>query len=415
MQGQSNTHEPCVVFAPLSQLTLNQQVEKDAAAPLLEEGLLFTKMESELRRRLLNVAKSAGASDDVLEVLLESELIFWASVPPLPSTLEGTPLKLTTALYSVVAGAILNRVSNWLMIFNLHSPVPAWPCWFSAIGSLGRIELETAAIQDPQWKEVRTPSYGPDDSRFREANKSIELLGLMWDRLTPLLKVDKLKSIFCDEAKWQGYFDAADAFAQRKREEFAAIRSEESGEPVKAQLEGNEYDDWWFDGVINAFGQAVRKLDFELEQGPRGRRLIRAIQFLSNSVMLPHPHQFIAVITSLESLFSKESAEVSHQLATRSAWFLHPNDGSKRVETYQEVIALYKLRSDIVHGRVYNISNMMDRIVASDIIIRQVLMAILSNDRVLALILDKDPNLYDKYLARLSLGQTDTDGLPTEH
>jgi len=406
MQEESSTHEPLVVFAPLSELTLKEGVKEDAVAPLVKEGLLFTKMESEVRRRLLNVAKSADASDDVLAVLLEAELVFWASVPrPLPRVLEGTP-PMAAILYSLVAGAILNRIYNCLRIFQLNSLVPSGPCWFSASGPLGQIELETAAIQDPQWKAVRRPSYGPWDSRSRKADIGIEGLGLMWDRLTPLLKVVKLKSVFCDEAKWEGYFSAAEAFAQRKAEEFAAIRSEETGEQVEAQLEGQEYEEWKIEGAINAFGQAVRKLDFDLEQGPRGRRLIRAIQFLADSAVLPYPHRFIAVITSLEALLSKESAEVSHQLAARAAWFLHPDDPSKRVETYDEVISLYRLRSDIVHGRVCSIHNMTDQILRSEGVIRVVLLKILSNDRLLGLILDKDPNAYDKHLARLGLGQT---------
>jgi hypothetical protein len=123
--------------------------------------------------------------------------------------------------------------------------------------------------------------------------------------------------------------------------------------------------------------------------------------------VLPYPHRFIAFITALEALFSKESAEVSHQLAARTAWFLHPDDPSKRVETYEEVVSLYRLRSDIVHGRAYSIHKMTDQILRSELIVRQVLLAILSNDRLLGLVFDKDPNSYDKHLARLSLGQTD--------
>ena len=126
MQKEPSKHEPLVVFAPLPELKLKQGVKEDAVAPLVKEGLLFTKMESELRRHLLNVAKSAGASDDVLSVLLESELIFWSSVPrPLPHPLEGVPLELTAALYSLVANAILNRVYNCFMIFQCYSFVPS--------------------------------------------------------------------------------------------------------------------------------------------------------------------------------------------------------------------------------------------------------------------------------------------------
>lgn len=407
--------KPCVVLTPLSQITVKECIEGDIVAPLLKDGLLFTKIEPDLRRALLDTAKSADASEDVLEVLLESDLIFWASVPKsVPSILENANLQLTAALYSLIADAILNRIYNCLMIFNLHPPRLPRGCWFYATGSPGQVELATTTILDPHWEPTRIPSYEPNNPPFRVADMSIKTLGLLWDRLSPLLKIDKLKSAFCREAKWSGYLDAAEAFAKRKAEDLAAIRSEESGELVEARMEGEIYDDWWLEGAINAFGQAVRKLDFDLEQGSRGRRLIQAVQFLSHSAMLPYPFRFVTVITCFESLFSKEPAEVSHQLAARTAWFLHPNDPSKRVETYNDVISIYKVRSDFVHGRTYNISNKMDQITKSEFIIRQVLIAMLSNDKLLSLIFDKNPILYDRYLSGLSLGQTETDETTTK-
>lgn len=408
-------HEPCVVFTPLSQITVKESIEGDIMGPLLKDGLLFTRIESDLRRALLDAAKSADAYDNVLEVLLESELIFWSSVPKsVPSVLENATLEMTAALYSLVADAILNRVYNCLMIFNLHPPRLPRGCWFYATGSPGQIELDTTTILDPRWEGTRMPSYEPNSPLFRVADMSIKGLGLLWDRFSPLLKIEKLKSAFCKEAKWSGYLDAADAFAKRKAEDLASVRSEERGESVEARMEGKMYDDWWLEGAINAFGQAVRKLDFDLEQGSRGRRLIQAVQFLSHSAMLPYPFRFVAVITCFESLFSKEPAEVSHQLAARTAWFLHPNDPSKRFETYNDVFSIYKVRSDLVHGRKYNISNKMGYISKSEAIIRQVLIAMLSNDKLLSLIFDKNPKIYDRYLSGLSLGQTDIDETTTK-
>jgi len=413
MQEESNICEPCVVFAPLSQLKVDNDINEGVMAPLIEQGLLFTKMEHKLRRALMEKSKLAEASDQVLELLLESELIFWSSIPqPLPPALQKVSLnvtKLTTAIYSFVAGEILKRIYNCLMIFNLHRHGPTQECWFCASGSPGQISFETIEIVDSQWKPNDAPYYGDDDPRFNKADGSIKALGILWDRFLHIIKIAEYKTIFSDEKKWNGYLKAAEVYSKHKAEDFAVIRSEEIGKTVEPILEGEIYDGWWFDGVVFAFGRAVKKLDFNMEKGARGRRLIRALQFLSNSIMLPDPYQFIAKITCLECLFSKEPAEVTYQLATRTAWFLYPDEPAKRYDTYNDVIYLYKIRSNIVHGRTYDIGNKGDDIVNSETIIRGVLIKILSNDEILKLIFDEDPGKYDKYLASLSLGKTDID------
>lgn len=427
MQDESNICEPCVVFAPLSQLKVDSDIDEGVMDPLIKHGLLFTKMEHKLRRAIIEKSKSAKAADQVLELLLESELIFWCSIPqPLPPALQKVSfnvIRLISTIYSLIAGEILKRIYNCLMIFNLHRHGPTRECWFCANGSPNQINFETIEIIDSQWKPDDFPYYGVDDPRFDKADVSIKALGIMWDRFLPFLKIDEYKAMFTDETKWNGYLKAAEVYSKHKAEEFAVIRSDETGktvEPIGQILEGeiydgvhwwfgDIYDGWWFDGVMSAFGRAVKKLDFNLEKGARGRRLIRALQFLSTSIMLPDPYQFISKITCLECLFSKEPAEVTHQLATRTAWFLYPDEPVKRYDTYNNVISLYKIRSNIVHGRTYDIGNEGDNILNCETIIRLVLMKILSDDEILKLIFDKDPSKYDKYLASLSLGKTDID------
>jgi hypothetical protein len=377
--------------------------------------LLFTKMEPKLRRALIEESKAEEASNRVMELLLESELIFWASVPqPISPSLHKFSLnetKITTGIYSLVAGAILKRIYNCLMIFGLHNFGPMRECWFFAYGSPGQIKYETIKILDTQWEANFLPFIGPE---FCDADKSIEAVGIMWNRLLPFINIEKYKALFQEEVKWKGYLDAAEKYAKHKAEEFAHVRSDESGKSVEPILEGQIYDDWWSEGAINAFGKALMKLNFDLENESRGRRLIRAMQFLSNSVILPHPHRFIAVITCFECIFSKEPSEVTHQLATRTSWFLYPDDPAKRYNTYNEVIALYKIRSNIVHGRTYDISNAIDDILKSEILIRGILLKILSHDELLKMIFDRNQAVYDKYLASLSLGKIDIEEIITK-
>jgi hypothetical protein len=407
MREESNKCEPLVVFAPISQLKINECVNEDSMTALFEHGLLFTKMEPKLRRVLIEESKVEEASNRVIELLLESELIFWASLPqPLPPSLiefSVDETKITAALFSLVAGAILKRIYNCLMIFDLHKHGPIRECWFCASGSPGQIKYESIKVLDTQWEANFLPCIGPE---FCDADKSIKAVGIMWNRLLPFINIEKYMGLFQEEVKWKGYLDAAEKYAKCKADEFAHIRSDESGKSIEPILEGQIYDDWLSEGAINAFGKAVMKLNFDLENESRGRRLIRAMQFLSNSVILPHPHRFIAVITCFECLFSKEPSEVTHQLATRTSWFLYPDDSEKRYETYNDVITLYKIRSNIVHGRTYDISNAIDDILRSEFLIRSIILKILSNDEILKMIFDKNPVKYDKYLAYLSLGKT---------
>ena len=134
MQDESNICEPCVVFAPLSQLKVDNDIDEGVMDPLIKHGLLFTKMEHKLSRAIIEKSKSAKASDQVLDLLLESELIFWCSIPqPLPPALQKVSLnviRLISTIYSLIAGEILKRIYNCLMIFNLHRHGPTRECWF---------------------------------------------------------------------------------------------------------------------------------------------------------------------------------------------------------------------------------------------------------------------------------------------
>ncbi|NOX53636.1 MAG: hypothetical protein GXP27_04210 [Planctomycetes bacterium] len=61
---------------------------------------------------------------------------------------------------------------------------------------------------------------------------------------------------------------------------------------------------------------------------------------------------FVGFMTAMESLLTTQSTEITHNLAERAAILLGPTCEC-RVERYRQVKNLYRLRSRIVHGKVF--------------------------------------------------------------
>jgi hypothetical protein len=416
MSAISNDRESHVILTPLPQLTGAGEIEQECT-PLKQDGLFFSRMTPELRRTLLDVSKASECSDDVLSALVESDLLFWALIPsPLPSILDELPIVLSVNLYSFVAQAILERLFNCLMICSLVPPPLSQYCWFYAPGSVGQIDLSRVNIAEPAWKPELMPfhvNWRDPTVTQRDVGPGFSFLGRLWDRLMPVVAIDKIRETFCSEAKWAGYLNAGQAYADRKADELTEARSAETGAKSEPQHRGAILDDAFLAGCDLAYAREINKLAFGEVHHSRGQRVVRALQFLSDSMRLPAPHRYVALTTCLEALFSKEPSEVTFQLASRTAWFLEPDNGSEREGVFEEVISSYRLRSDIVHGRVSNVAsapkyrehetNLMG-------LVRKVLMKIFADAMLYDLAFNGEPKAYEEYLTRLSLGSGDALG-----
>jgi hypothetical protein len=247
----------------------------------------------------------------------------------------------------------------------------------------------------------------------RDVDRGFWFIGRVWDRLMPVVAIDKIRETFCSEAKWAGYLNAGQTYADRKGDELAEARSVETGAELEAQHGGGILDDAFLKGCYLAYGREIKKLAFGEARHSRGQRVVIALQFLSDSMRLPIPHRFVALTTCLEALFSKEPSEVTFQLASRTAWFLEPDNASERQSVFAEVVSSYGLRSDIVHGRVSNVAsapkyrehetNLMG-------LVRKVLMRIFADPMLYDLAFNGEPKAYDEYLKRLTLGSGDALG-----
>jgi hypothetical protein len=413
MSAISNDKESYVILTPLPQLTGAGEIEQDCIA-LKDDGLFFSRMTPEVRRTLLDVSKASECSDDVLSALVESDLLFWALIPsPLPSILDELPIVRSVDLYSFVAEAILERLFNCLMICSLVPPPLPHYCWFYAPGSLGQIDLSRVNIAEPAWEPKLMPfhvDWRDPTVTQRDVGPGFSFIGRVWDRLAPVVALDRIREAFCSEAKWTGYLNAGQAYADRKADELTEARSAETGARLEPQHGGGILDDAFLDGCYLAYGREINKLAFGEAYHSRGQRVVRALQFLSDSMRLPVPHRFVALTTCLEALFSKEPSEVTFQLASRTAWFLEPDNASERHGVFEEVISSYGLRSAIVHGRVSNIKSApkyAEHETNLVILVRRVMMRFFMDASLYDLTFTKEPKAYDEYLTQLSLGGND--------
>ncbi|MCI0362791.1 MAG: hypothetical protein L0Y44_11655 [Phycisphaerales bacterium] len=137
---------------------------------------------------------------------------------------------------------------------------------------------------------------------------------------------------------------------------------------------------------------------------------------------LHEPHRFVNLITTLKALLSTGHSELQFQLAIRAAWLLHPStlrneatvpedarpmlremQRESRVSTHDEILDLYKLRSDIVHGGKIDYGQIEAR--SSDLlwVVRSLFRRILEDPLLFDDFMDSDENNLKQFLKRLAL------------
>lgn len=109
--------------------------------------------------------------------------------------------------------------------------------------------------------------------------------------------------------------------------------------------------------------------------------------------------------SALETVFSTDSAELSHKLSERIAYFL--KDDFKKLDTFKLIKKAYNIRSKLTHGDTLDIKQIevLDDISYEiDIIIRFCFNKILK-DETLLLTFDSSNNIIDNYFENIIFGQ----------
>jgi hypothetical protein len=161
---------------------------------------------------------------------------------------------------------------------------------------------------------------------------------------------------------------------------------------------------WFIQGLGASLADELQKRSTTLCTNPSRSRLGRGFQFFSQSFRLVEPHRFVGFATCLETLFCTRRTEVTFQLASRLSWLLEPKDYSKRRDTFKEATNLYDLRSKIVHGGNFSISETETQEEHLVDLCRRAFWTILEDDTLFDTFFSRDPRACDEYLESLNLG-----------
>ncbi len=395
--------ETYTILTPLPQLNLEKKIPwpDRKANSLPAVSFCFSPKTPRLYRSLANLAKEQKCSDNVILLLQGAQAVFGVEIPH-PWPIKGSPIG-SAAIYTTVGDAILRRLFDCLLLFE-YVPKPFWRSfWILTSGPVQKLDTKSLQLLEPNW------DYYEPDIKYSEpvqANMMILSLYTYWSRLSPILRIKQLKNTFNDKNKQKGYVAAGNANTKRKAEELATSAYEERGEAIPIKIGKELGGKWFFEGYHGAYLREIAKLDRKLYKGASGQRFIRAFQLFTNACRLENPHRFVAVMSSLETLFCTTSKEITFQLASRIAWFLTPNNFDKRKKLFANVKDLYGIRSKIVHGGKYSIDKIEHAINDLEDLVRSVFSKILSNEKVYNLFFNKDQNLCNEYLDGLNLGES---------
>lgn len=140
--------KPYMLITPEPQLNLQSEL----ADYNFVDGLSIRPLESNLRRRLLDIAKEKKCSDDCLRLLLESELIFCAQIPSRSTKADGSLLE--AFIYRPIAEEILKRIFRCMLLFQ-WVPAPLFLyCWFHISGTPDDMGLDTPKMLDAEWEYI---------------------------------------------------------------------------------------------------------------------------------------------------------------------------------------------------------------------------------------------------------------------
>ena len=382
-----------------------------------------------LRRELLDVAKIEKPTDDLLMLLNESELVFIAGVPARRH--KGSQDNIVFPFfYSLVASEILNRLHKCFLLFG-WVPAPLFmACWFSGRASAKYATITETKLLNPRWKYLdqftnldwRSPTVEPVDIAYQYF-----MVHGYWAKLSRVCHVDHLVKIFTDPNKEKELIKSANEYVEGKAADIvrpmygpdtviersgtkgASRGPKTSGDGDRGVKLGKLSSKWFIEGLAVTMNEELEKISEKLHTNPSKNRLARAFQFFCEAFPLAEPHRFVSLAVCLETLFCTRRTEILLQIAGRLSWLLEPGNDCKHRALLKETKQVYNLRSKIVHGGSFSISEIEtgeERLID---LCRQVFWKILSDDRLFDTFFNKDPKVCDEYLDSLNLGSP---GLP---
>lgn len=411
-----------IVLTPLPQFQFGSKALARAASRFKMGNVISIRaLRPRLRRALLDTVKTEKPTDDLLMLLNESELVFIAEVPARRHKGSQDSI-MFPLLYSWIATKILDRLHDCFLLFD-WVPSSIFSPWFSGKASANYTKITDLNFLNPSWEYVheftcidwRSPIVEPVD-----IGPAYFQTHMHWTNLSRLCHVEQLEKIFRDPNKEKGIIESAQEYAKGRVEEFIRTRypdatidwsdghiNNANTGPLNMSRHASR---WIIDGLSDAIDQELDKISDKLHKNVSKNRLVRAFQFFCEAFRLTQPHRFLIFSVCLEALLSTRRTEIVFQLASRLGWLLEPKDYYKRREIFKETTQLYDLRSKIVHGVNFSISEVEAREERLIELCRRVFWKVLSDNKLFETFFGRDAKVCDEYLDSLNLGCAESAG-----
>lgn len=385
-----------------------------------------------MRRKMLDTAKQQKASDTVLRVTLESEHVVVAEVP----MRESKAAMFNARLYTYVVDLALKRFVDVLRLFDDVPDCFDGSCWYTAEGNPAE-ESTPISLVCTEWS--CQPHYACS------VHPGLGLLYFLHDpwksRSKELLQIDELDDIFTSFINDPKVPQDANALCEKRIEDFLRMQvSEELGvSPDKVTFERGEpeagpghhiarrtmvpeeyvkddaqgeyagdmrslYTTWFIEAALNIYLSKLSDAERKRYIDPSKSRFLRAYQAFANSFRMDNPFRYVARATCLEALLCSGSAELTYQLATRAGWLLQPCDSEARYAIFTDVKKYYDLRSRIIHGDEYKLTDLDDYGAKLLALIRGLLGKIIVDDSLHKMFFEAGKKQCNEFLMKLSIG-----------
>ena len=400
--------ETCTISAPIRELRLPADFERHQYF----SSITLEPLTPEFRRRLLDAAHDVDVDDSVLDLLVDSEAVLSLSIPS-PWAMPSSAI-VSASLYRVVADSIARRFVDCLRLFADTPCLPSQQCWFAIIQDQDGKSDRTEII-DKHWVQSESVLTEPQPSGV-EVMTCLQDLARYERQLECWCQIARLNETYTDPKRQKGYVAAGNAAIRRGFEERARVFREEHGEDdetmpghVKVRLTKEQAATLWVQGHVRAFQQSVEKLEYERSVQRSKVRFLRGLQIFTDAFLVKPPYRFVVRVGVLESLFGKNSGELSYQLAVRIAWLLEPDSASQRHSISKKVKNIYKLRSEIAHGAHFTIGKLEECESELLELCRQVIRTVLHNSGAYLALTHQLAAHSDDFLDRLAIGMVDNE------
>ncbi len=415
-------------LCPLPQLRLDGGTERYDFEP----NLSVRSISLSEQRSLINVAKASRRCSDWLLASLHDARVMITSPARRGKDSMFFRLPFETLVRRFLECFIL--VDGYRFI-----PPPIIGCAsFLVPGSSQEMAFDRALVLEADWRPDGMLGEFLANTRF-DAAPILKELRKCWPRIAHMCGIETLDG--CLELKDEAFCDLIEAGNESVRnhaQETSDAFVSEYGDhlldpefrPLQITIPDKRSASWFLKGFGEALVNEISKRHEKWRADLTRVRLQRAFEIFLEASHLREPQRFVNLITSLESLLSTGTSELTSQLAIRTAWLMEPstlrmpeefrvkipNDKlqefeefwrasspNRRWNVHQEISDMYGLRSKIVHGEKFDFSQLTQKSNELSLTVKSLFRQIIEDQILFDLFMDSDDKNLKQHLKKLPL------------